>query len=102
MKPRVFIMGYPGTGQAGTPDDLNAEKSYSAFPVHMNTVAGNEVLVLDAATRHPSASVFGLNPGLIKTNIRDAPELEGHSGALFDRKGRRRCCRGRPLTGLDA
>src|SRR5206468_971294 len=28
MKPRVFIMGYPGTGQAGAIDDLNAEKSY--------------------------------------------------------------------------
>src|SRR5689334_7830491 len=29
MKPRVFIMGYPGTGRAGTLDDLNAERSYS-------------------------------------------------------------------------
>ena len=50
MKPRIFIMGYPGTGQAGTLDDLNAEKSYRAFPAHMNTVAGNEVLMLDAAS----------------------------------------------------
>jgi NAD(P)-dependent dehydrogenase (short-subunit alcohol dehydrogenase family) len=123
LKPGVFIMGYPGTGQSGTPDDLNAEKSYSAFPVHMNTVAGNEMLVLDAAKRYPNASFFGLNPGLIKTNIRDnffgkdtlksrfmewmiglmtpspetyaeriapllvSPDLEGHSGAMFDRKG---------------
>ena len=71
MKPRVFIMGYPGTGQAGTLDDLNAEKSYRAMPVHMNTVAGNEMLVLDAPTRYPNATFFGLNPGLIKTNIRD-------------------------------
>src|SRR3954471_22440396 len=71
MKPRVFIMGYPGTGQAGTPDDLNAEKSYSAFGVHMNTVAGNEMLVLDAAKRYPNTTCIGLNPGLIKTNIRD-------------------------------
>jgi NAD(P)-dependent dehydrogenase (short-subunit alcohol dehydrogenase family) len=51
-KPRVFVMGYPGTGQAGMPDDLNAEKSYAAFPVHMNTVAGNEMLVLDAVKRY--------------------------------------------------
>ena len=123
MKPRVFIMGYPGTGQAGTPDDLNAEKSYSAMPVHMNTVAGNEMLVLDAASRYSNATFFGLNPGLIKTNIRDnflgkgtlrsrvaewmigllnpspesyaerivpllvSPDLEGHSGAMFDQKG---------------
>jgi NAD(P)-dependent dehydrogenase (short-subunit alcohol dehydrogenase family) len=70
MKPRVFIMGFPGTGQAGTLDDLNAEKSYRAMPVHMNTVAGNEMLVLDAAGRYPNAAFFGLSPGLIKTNIR--------------------------------
>jgi hypothetical protein len=92
--------------------------------VHMNTVAGNEMLVLDAATRYPNASFFGLNPGFIKTNIRSylfggdtllyrftewmmglmasspesyaecltpllvSPDLEGHSGAMFDRKGR--------------
>ncbi len=71
MKPRVFLVGYPGSGQIGTPDDLNAERSYKAMPAHMNTVAGNEMLVLDAAKRYPHASFFGLNPGLIKTNIRD-------------------------------
>lgn len=69
-KPRIFIMGYPGAGQAGRFDDLNAEKSYSAMAVHMNTVAGNEMLVLDAAKRYPHVLFFGLNPGLIKTNIR--------------------------------
>jgi NAD(P)-dependent dehydrogenase (short-subunit alcohol dehydrogenase family) len=124
MKPRVFIMGYPGTGQAGTFADLNAEKSYGAMAVHMNTVAGNEMLVLDSAKRYAHASFFGLNPGLVKTNIRSnflgegslrfrlmeaaigllapsaetyaetvapllvSPDLEGHSGAMFDRKGR--------------
>jgi NAD(P)-dependent dehydrogenase (short-subunit alcohol dehydrogenase family) len=70
-KPRVFIMGFPGTGRAGSPDDLNAEKTYGAMKVHMNTVADNEILVLDAADRYPNANVFGLNPGLIRTNIRD-------------------------------
>jgi NAD(P)-dependent dehydrogenase (short-subunit alcohol dehydrogenase family) len=69
-KPRVFVMGYPGTGQAGTLDDLNAEKSYSSFPVHMNTVAGNEALVFDGVKRFPDVSFFGLNPGLHKTEIR--------------------------------
>jgi NAD(P)-dependent dehydrogenase (short-subunit alcohol dehydrogenase family) len=122
-KPRVFIVGFPGTGQAGRLDDLNAEKSYGRWAAHMNTVAGNEMLVLDAAKRYPNASFFGLNPGFIRTNIRSnlfggdtllyrlvewmtgmmapsaeiyaerlAPllvsaDLEGHSGALFDRKG---------------
>jgi NAD(P)-dependent dehydrogenase (short-subunit alcohol dehydrogenase family) len=70
MKPRVFIMGYPGSGQVGRLDDLNAERSYSAMAAHMNTVVGNEALALDAARRYAHATVFGLNPGLIKTNIR--------------------------------
>jgi NAD(P)-dependent dehydrogenase (short-subunit alcohol dehydrogenase family) len=122
MKPRVVVMGYPGTGQLGAPDDLNAEKSYDAFAVHMNTVAGNEMLVLDGAKRYANANFYGVNPGLIKTNIRDnyfgenslksrvierliglltpsaatfakrltpllvSPDLEGHSGAMFDQK----------------
>jgi hypothetical protein len=120
----VFIMGFPGAGQTGTLGDLNAEKSYSAMTVHMNTVAGNEMLVIDAAKRYPNATFFGLNPRMIKTSIRSnflgegslkhrlsesliglvtpsadtyaqriapllvSPDLEGHSGAMFDRKGR--------------
>jgi NAD(P)-dependent dehydrogenase (short-subunit alcohol dehydrogenase family) len=71
LKPRVFVMGFPGAGQSGTPGDLNAVKSYSAMRSHMNTVAGNEMLVLDAAKRHMHATFFGLNPGLVRTNIRD-------------------------------
>lgn len=69
-KPRVFVMGYPGTGQTGTLGDLNAECAYRAMGVHMNTVAGNEMLVLDGAHRHTHFNVYGLNPGLIKTDIR--------------------------------
>ena len=69
MKPRVFIMGFPGSGQTGNLNDLDAEKSYGRWAVHMNTVAGNEMLVLDAAKRYPDASFFGLNPGFISTNI---------------------------------
>jgi NAD(P)-dependent dehydrogenase (short-subunit alcohol dehydrogenase family) len=70
-RPRVFLMGFPGTGQAGSNlDDLNAERAYKSMDVHMNTVAGNEALVLDGATRYPDVGFFGLNPGLIKTGIR--------------------------------
>lgn len=69
-KPRVFLWGYPGGGQIGTPDDLNAELGYKALPQHMNTVAGNEILVLDATKRYPRLNTFGINPGLVKTNIR--------------------------------
>lgn len=69
-RPRVFVLGYPGTGQTGTLGDLNAEQSYRPMAVHMNTVAGNEMLVLDAARRYPQLGAFGLNPGLVKTGIR--------------------------------
>lgn len=68
---RVFVMGYPGSDQKPALDDLNAEKNYAPVPVHMATVAGNEALVLDAQKRYPAGRFFGLNPGLIKTNIRD-------------------------------
>jgi NAD(P)-dependent dehydrogenase (short-subunit alcohol dehydrogenase family) len=123
MKPRVFIWGFPGTGQTGKVDDLNAEKSYRAISAHMNGVAGNEVLVLDSAKRYPNANFFGVNPGGVKTDIRRnlfgghtfvfrfvetmmslvspsvetyiertipllvSPDLEGHSGTMFNRKG---------------
>jgi NAD(P)-dependent dehydrogenase (short-subunit alcohol dehydrogenase family) len=68
--PRVFVMGFPGSGQLGDASDLNAERSYDGMAVHMNTVAGNEMLVLDSKKRYPGVLFFGLNPGLIKTNIR--------------------------------
>lgn len=71
FKPRVFVMGYPGTGKLGTIEDLNQEKSYGAFKAHMNTVAGNEAMVLVAAERYPGLNVYGLNPGIVKTRIRE-------------------------------
>jgi NAD(P)-dependent dehydrogenase (short-subunit alcohol dehydrogenase family) len=69
-RPRLFVMGFPGTGQAGDLEDLNSERSYRAFAAHMNTVAGNEALVLDAAARYPHLNAYGLNPGLVRTEIR--------------------------------
>ncbi len=122
IKPRIFIWGYPGTGRSGSPGDLNAERSYSMWRVHMNTVVGNELLVLEGAKRYPGVEIFGMSPGILATNIRDnmrktpgsgglmewfisktnpspeeyakrlvpllfSPDLSGHSGAIFDRKG---------------
>jgi NAD(P)-dependent dehydrogenase (short-subunit alcohol dehydrogenase family) len=81
-RPRVFVMGYPGNGQAGAPEDLNAERSYGSFAQHMNTVAANEALVLDGATRYPRFGVFGINPGLVKTDIR-ANALGGNQSLRF-------------------
>lgn len=69
--PRIFLMGYPGAGNLGTIDDLNQEKNYGLMKAHMNTVAGNEALVLVGGNRYPNLRVFGLNPGFVKTNIRD-------------------------------
>lgn len=79
-KVRVFVMGFPGAGQDGVLGDLNAERGYDSMKVHMNTVAGNEALVIDGATRYPHLALFGLNPGLIKTNIR--ANVLGGEGSL--------------------
>ena len=68
--PRVFVMGFPGAGQLGDTNNFTGERRYDAMDVHMNTVAGNEALVLDGKQRYPRVHFFGLNPGMIKTNIR--------------------------------
>jgi NAD(P)-dependent dehydrogenase (short-subunit alcohol dehydrogenase family) len=83
MRPRVFIMGFPGKGNAGSAADLNAEKSYSAMAVHMNTVAGNEMLVLDSTKRYPEVDFFGLNPGMLPTSIRGNMLGEGTAKHRF-------------------
>lgn len=70
FRPRIFVMGYPGTGAAGDPGDLNAERRYTALGAHKNTIAGNEMLAIDLARRFPGIGSFGLNPGLIRTDIR--------------------------------
>jgi len=68
-KPRVFVMGFPGSDRKATLDDFNSEGRYHWQTAHMNTVVGNEALVLDCADRYPSVNFYGLNPGLIKSNI---------------------------------
>jgi NAD(P)-dependent dehydrogenase (short-subunit alcohol dehydrogenase family) len=69
-RPRVFVMGSPGTGEIGNPDDLNSEQSYRAMVAHGNTLAGNEILVLGAKEWFPGPAFFGLGPYLVKTGIR--------------------------------
>jgi NAD(P)-dependent dehydrogenase (short-subunit alcohol dehydrogenase family) len=69
-RPRVFVMGSPGVGSLGDPDDLNAERNYRPLVAHANTVAANEILVLGAPDRFPGPAFFGLGPYLIKTGIR--------------------------------
>ena len=69
-RPRVFVMGSPGTGATGNPDDLNSEQDYRSMAAHGNTLAGNEILVLGATDRFPGPAFFGLGPYLVKTGIR--------------------------------
>ncbi len=69
-RPRVFVMGSPGTGAIGHPDDLNSEKNYRSMVAHANTLAGNEMLVLGAKDWFPGPAFFGLGPYLVKTGIR--------------------------------
>jgi hypothetical protein len=68
-KPRVFIMGFPGTNQQGNLADFNSEARYTLATAHSNTVIGNEALVVDCASRYPNANFYGLNPGIIKSGI---------------------------------
>ena len=74
-KARVFVMGFPGSnmGVEHLEDDWNAEKNYAGgFGYsHMNTVGGNEALVVDSAAKSTNGVLyFGLNPGMIKSGIR--------------------------------
>jgi len=71
-KPRIFVMGFPGFKNEATIDDFNSERKYSAWPAHMNTVVGNEAFVSYLNTAFKGAvNVYGLNPGLIKSEIRE-------------------------------
>lgn len=70
VKPRIFIMGYPGKKMVATVDDMNCEKEYKQMTAHFNTVVANEALVADIGDKNPSINVYGLNPGLIQTDIR--------------------------------
>jgi hypothetical protein len=80
-QPRVFVMGSPGSGLRGNPDDLNSEElKYKAMSAHVNTVAGNEALALGANGMFPGPAYFGLGPGLIKTGIRE--NWMGRDGGL--------------------
>jgi len=68
-KPRVYVMGFPGQDRKATLDDFNSERAYRWSIAHSNGVVGNEALVLDSAERYPSFNVYGLNPGVMTSNI---------------------------------
>jgi len=82
---RIYVFGYPGADTAPVDiDDINFDKpttAYSQIPAHFATVALNEALVYELARRYPDLHIYGLNPGLIKTAIRD--NVHGGEGSFF-------------------
>jgi NAD(P)-dependent dehydrogenase (short-subunit alcohol dehydrogenase family) len=68
-KPRVFVWGFPGQDSKATLDDFNSEGTYRWKTAHSNTVVANEELVLDSAQRFPTVNFYGMNPGIISSNI---------------------------------
>jgi len=49
--------------------DVESKRNYTWKTAHSNTVVFNETLVKDAAARFPGINVFGMNPGIIKSDI---------------------------------
>eukprot|EP00475_Leptophrys_vorax_P029973 TRINITY_DN4446_c0_g1_i1.p1 TRINITY_DN4446_c0_g1~~TRINITY_DN4446_c0_g1_i1.p1 ORF type:complete len:319 (-),score=90.68 TRINITY_DN4446_c0_g1_i1:84-1040(-) len=70
LKGKIYVMGFAGAEEKGNLDDFNGEKNYNSMTQHMNTVVANDALTIGLARRNPDLSVFGLNPGLIVTEIR--------------------------------
>jgi hypothetical protein len=69
-KPRIFVMGFPGVPDIPQLDDFNWERSWEAWPSHMNTVVANDALVMGVAKMQANAvNIYGLNPGVIKTDL---------------------------------
>ena len=68
-KPRVFVWGFPGKNRKATLNDFNSQSNYVWKTAHSNGVVVNEVLVLDGATRYRALNIYGMNPGIISTNI---------------------------------
>jgi len=68
-KPRLFVWGFPGGKRSLDFTDIESARNYRWQTAHSNTVVFNEALVFDAASRFPEINTFGMNPGVIKTNI---------------------------------
>jgi NAD(P)-dependent dehydrogenase (short-subunit alcohol dehydrogenase family) len=69
-KPRIFVIGFPGVPNVPQLDDFNWERSWKAWPSHMNTVVANDALVMGVARTQPDlVNIYGLNPGIIKTEL---------------------------------
>lgn len=68
-KPRIFVWGFPGGERMVDLADVQSKTHYRWQTAHGNTVVFNEALVHDVAAKLPEVNIFGMNPGIIKTNI---------------------------------
>jgi len=68
-RPRLFVWGFPGGERQLDFTDVQSARNYRWSTAHGNTVVINEALVRDTVTKFPEVDVFGMNPGIIKTNI---------------------------------
>lgn len=70
---RVFVLNECGKETSRVdPADLNGERAYRWKRQHEATVACNDALVLGARQRHPQLRIWGLNPGVVDTDLRNA------------------------------
>ncbi|MCB5293068.1 hypothetical protein [Arthrobacter sp. SO3] len=69
QQPRLFVWGFPGGERDLDFTDVQSTRNYRWQTAHSNTVVFNEALVHHSAARFPELNVFGMNPGIIKTNI---------------------------------
>jgi NAD(P)-dependent dehydrogenase (short-subunit alcohol dehydrogenase family) len=72
--PRVFIMAFPGGENTdGNYKDMNWDKTpYNTAKVHFNIALLNDALVNGLVRRYGDRyNIFGLNPGLVKTGLRE-------------------------------
>ena len=72
LKARTFVMGYSGEDVSLSMPLNGDDGNYSLMAQHMNTVVANDALVLGTRTRHPKFEIYGLNPGLLASDIRSA------------------------------
>lgn len=85
LKPRVFVMGFPGNQSLGDPEDLNSLKTpYKPMQTHYNTVGANEALVINSVKENQNVNTFGLNPGIIQTGIRSNYMGEGWMSSILE------------------
>jgi len=51
-------------------DNIMSEKDYGSMKAHAVTIAANDLMVKELSTRFPNIDTFGLNPGMVTTDIR--------------------------------